>query len=79
MISWNNERQEMMNNYKTKWEKEGIEKEPKTIKREALKSIKGISESQMKGWETERLEMMEGITNKYKERFNNPIKMGSST
>ena len=71
---WEKQRQEQLNTFKKKWEKDGGAEEPKTIKRETLRSTKGISENQIKGWESERLKMLDGITTKYKGGVREPIK-----
>ncbi len=77
MKSWERERQAQLNKFKRKWEKDGGVKELKTIKREALKSTKNISELQIKNWENERLRMLDGITSRHTGTIREPIKRQS--
>lgn len=75
MKAWENDRQQTLNAYKAEWEKQGGEKLSATIKRDSLKgSMKGVTEKDMRSWETERMRMLEDITKRYSSEMLEPVK-----
>lgn len=76
--NWENEREQMLNKYKRKWESQGIQNESTVIKRSSLQSKKIISDGLIKGLESERLKMLDdNIRAKYDPVIKEPIKVSN--
>lgn len=51
----------MLEHFKDQWRRDGLSTPARTVKRESLRTKKIISESELKRWETERMQMLENL------------------